>query len=98
MLSEATRVLRPGGRFFMTTPNAQALPYRFLRLLPDATVSRLAASMTQATLHPDPLHGQAAAGAEGHPGPHRPEGLPLREVAGLGSRAGLRMAPGLTDR
>src|SRR5881296_1356992 len=50
MLSEATRVLRPGGRFFMTTPNAQALPYRILRFLPHAMVSRLAASMTQKML------------------------------------------------
>ncbi len=98
MLSEAARVLRPGGRFFMTTPNAQALPYRFLRLLPDATVSRLAASMTQATLHPDLLHGQAAAGSEGHPDRHRREGFTLREVAVLGSRAGLRMDLGYTYR
>src|SRR5206468_11846905 len=55
MLSEARRVLRPGGQFFMTTPNAQALPYRILRFLPDALVSRLAASLTQETLHPELL-------------------------------------------
>src|SRR5439155_807663 len=59
MLSEARRVLRPGGQFFMTTPNAQALPYRILRFLPDALVSRLAASMTQETLHPELLQDHA---------------------------------------
>src|SRR2546428_8306301 len=77
MLSEATRVLRPGGRFFMTTPNAQALPYRILRFLPDAAVSRLAASMTQETLHPDLLHNHAAAGSAGHPDRHPRAGSTL---------------------
>ena len=98
MLSEATRVLRPGGRFFMTTPNAQALPYRILRFLPDAAVSRLAASMTQETLHPDLLHNRAAAGSAGHPDRHRREGFTLRELVVLGSRAGLRMDLGYTYR
>src|SRR3989442_559705 len=98
MLSEATRVLRPGGRFFMTTPNAQALPYRILRFLPDAAVSRLAASMTQETLHPDLLHNHAAAGSAGHPDRHRREGFTLRELVVLGSRAGLRMDLGYTYR
>jgi len=98
MLSEASRVLRPGGRFFMTTPNAQALPYRILRFLPDAAVSRLAASMAQETLHPDLLHDHAPAGPEGHPDRHRREGFTLRELAALGSRAGLRMDLGYTYR
>jgi len=98
MLSEATRVLRPGGRFFMTTPNAQALPYRILRFLPHAMVSRLAASMTQKTLHPDLLHDHGPAGSEGHPDRHRREGFTLREIAVLGSHAGLRMDLGYTYR
>jgi len=99
MLSEAARVLRPGGRFFMTTPNAQALPYRILRFLPDAAVSRLAASMAQETLHPDLLHDHvSAAGSEGHPDRHRREGFTIREIAGLGSRAGLRMDLAYTYR
>src|SRR5207247_715707 len=98
MRSEATRVLRPGGRFFMTTPNAQALPYRILRFLPHAMVSRLAASMTQKMLHPDLLHDHGPAGSEGHPDRHRREGFTLREIAILGSRAGLRMDLGYTYR
>ena len=99
MLSEAARVLRPGGRFFMTTPNAQALPYRILRFLPDAAVSRLAASMAQEPLHPDLLHDHAAAaGSEGHPDRHRREGFSIREIVGLGSQAGLRMDVAYTYR
>ncbi len=99
MLSEARRVLRPGGRFFMTTPNAQALPYRVLRFLPDAAVSRLAASMTQETLHPDLLHDHHAAGGDPrHPDRHRREGFTLRELEVLGVRAGLRMGVAYTYR
>ncbi len=99
MLSEARRVLRPGGRFFMTTPNAQALPYRILRFLPEAAVSRLAASMTQEALHPDLLHDHdAAEGDAGHPDRHRREGFTLSELEVLGTRAGLRMDVAYTYR
>lgn len=92
MLSEASRVLRPRGRLFMTTPNAQALPYRVVRFLPDAAVSRLAASLTQETLHPDLLHDHPPSGGDaGHPDRHRREGFTLSELAVLGARAGLRM-------
>ena len=82
----------------MTTPNAQALPYRILRFLPDAAVSRLAASMTQQTLHPELLHDHAPGGSAGHPDRHRREGFTLREIAVLGSRAGLRMGVAYTYR
>jgi len=99
MLSEARRVLRPSGRFFMTTPNSDALPYRILRFLPDSTVSRLAASLTQETLHPELLHDHGAAGGpSGHPDRHRREGFTLRELGHLGAQAGLRMAVAYTYR
>jgi 2-polyprenyl-3-methyl-5-hydroxy-6-metoxy-1,4-benzoquinol methylase len=99
MLSEAHRVLRPAGRFFMTTPNSDALPYRILRFLPDSAVSRLAASLTQETLHPELLHDHAAAaGTSGHPDRHRREGFTLRELGHLGAEAGLRMAVAHTYR
>jgi len=98
MLSEASRVLRPAGQFFMTTPNAQALPYRILRFLPDVAVSKLAASLTQQTLHPDLLHDHPAWGAASHPDRHRREGFTLRELEILGARAGLRMGVGYTYR
>jgi 2-polyprenyl-3-methyl-5-hydroxy-6-metoxy-1,4-benzoquinol methylase len=92
MLSEARRVLRPEGRFVMTTPNSEALPYRLLRFLPDSTVSRLAASLTQETLHPELLHDHgAAAGPSGHPDRHRREGFTLQELGRLGAQAGLQM-------
>ena len=99
MLSEARRVLRPAGRFFMTTPNSEALPYRLLRFLPESAVSRLAASLTQETLHPELLHDHAAAaGSSVHPDRHRREGFTLRELGRLGARAGLRMAVAYTYR
>jgi len=98
MLAEAARVLRPGGRFFMTPPNPLPLPYWILRFLPDAAVSRLAASMTQQTLHPELLHDHAPGGSAGHPDRHRREGFTLREIAVLGSRAGLRMRVAYTYR
>ena len=99
MLAEAHRVLRPAGRYFMTTPNSDALPYRILRFLPDSTVSRLAASLTQETLHPELLHDHpAAAGTSGHPDRHRREGFTLRELGRLGLQAGLRMFVAYTYR
>jgi len=98
MLSEARRVLRPGGQFFMTTPNAQALPYRILRFLPDALVSRLAASLTQETLHPELLQDHATAECPSHPDRHRREGFTLQELGILGARAGLRMGLAYTYR
>jgi len=99
MLAETHRVLRPGGRFFMTTPNSDALPYRILRFLPDSTVSRLAASLTQETLHPELLHDHAAAaGTAGHPDRHRREGFTQRELGRLGAQVGLRMAVAYTYR
>ena len=98
MLSEARRVLRPGGQFFMTTPNAQALPYRILRFLPDALVSRLAASLTHETLHPELLQDHATAGCPSHPDRHRREGFTLRELGVLGADAGLRMGLAYTYR
>lgn len=99
MLSEARRVLRPGGRFFMTTPNSEALPYRILRFLPESAVSRLAASLTQETLHPELLHDHAAAaGTSDHPDRHRREGFTLRELERLGAQAGLRMTVAYTYR
>src|SRR5881296_3750287 len=68
-------------------------------ILHDAAVSRLAASMAQETLHPDLLHEHvSAAGSEGHPDRHRREGFTTREIAGLGSRAGLRMDVAYTYR
>lgn len=93
MLQEVHRVLRRGGRFFMTTPNADALPYRVLKLLPKRTVRRLAASLTAGHLHPDLLDRHPS-----HPDEHRREGFSFRELEGLGARCSLTMVAGWTYR
>ncbi len=98
MLREARRVLRPGGRFFMTTPNAHALTYRILRFLPETTVKKLAASWTQESLHPELLHDHGTTESADFPDRHRREGFTVREIEALGSHAGLRMDVAYTYR
>lgn len=98
LLREVSRVLRPNGRFFMTTPNATALPYRVLRHLPKAAVKKLAASLTQHPLHPELLHDHGTARDAGHPDRHRREGFSLPDLQDLADRAGLRMVTGYTYR
>ena len=98
MLRETRRVLRPGGRFFLTTPNAKALPYRILRFLPNAAVHTLAAVLTRPGLHPELRHEPGPAGGGSHPDQHRREGFTLREVESLASHAGLRMRVAYTYR
>ena len=98
MFLEVRRVLRPDGRFFMTTPNAEALTYRVLRFLPRAAVDKLAASLVHECLHPELLHDHAAAGSAHHPDRHRREGFTIAELEGLGDQAGIRMQRAYTYR
>jgi len=98
MLGEVNRVLRPGGRFFMTTPNAAALPYRLLRFLPESVVRNLAGSLTHGALHPELLHDPAHATTPSHPDEHRREGFTLAELESLGAMTGLRMIRRFTYR
>lgn len=98
LFREAHRVLRPGGRFLMTTPNAKALPYRMQRFLPERVVRKLAASCTQESLHPELLDHHGALGTDRDPDRHRREGFTLPEVQAHAARVGLRMAVGYTYR
>ncbi len=88
---ETRRVLRAGGRFLMTTPNAEALTYRVLRFLPEAAVNKLAASLVHECLHPELLHDHSSAGPAHHPDRHRREGFTIAELEGLGDQSGLRL-------
>ncbi len=90
MLEEAHRVLRPGGRLFLTTPNADALPYQILRHLPPSAVRKLAGSLTRSHLHPDLMHSADEHWTPGHPDQHRREGFTRSELDSLAARCGLR--------
>src|SRR5438552_2866532 len=98
LFQEASRILRPKGRFLLTTPNREALPYRILHLFPESAVQKLASSWTQENLHPDLLHDRGTRGPRGHPDRHRREGFTVAEVEALGTSVGLRLLVGYTYR
>jgi len=75
LFAEARRVLRPGGRLVMTTPNSGALPYLALRLLPKRVATRVLGRWLQQNLHPE-----IVGGAGGHPDDHQREGFTLDEL------------------
>src|SRR5207302_10517749 len=98
LFQAASRILRPEGRFLLTTPDREALPYRILHLFPDSAVQKLASTWTQESLHPDLLHDHGTGGPRGHPDRHRREGFTVAEVEALGTSAGLRLLAGYTYR
>ena len=98
LFREVRRVLRPDGRFVLTTPNREALPYRVLHLFPDSTVRKWAATWTQESLHPELVDSHGTAGPKTHPVRHRREGFSVAEVEALGTSAGLPMLRGYTYR
>jgi 2-polyprenyl-3-methyl-5-hydroxy-6-metoxy-1,4-benzoquinol methylase len=98
LFHEVHRVLRPGGRFLMTTPNAEALPYRFLRFLPEGLVRKLAASCTQTKLHPELLDHDGEAEGGHDPDRHRREGFTLPQLRAAAADVGLRIVSSYTYR
>ncbi len=98
LFQEASRILRPKGRFLLTTPNREALLYRILHLFPESAVEKLASTWTQESLHPDLLHDHGTRGPRGHPDRHRREGFTVAEVEALGTSVGLRLLVGYTYR
>ena len=98
LFQEASRILRPKGRFLLTTPNREALLYRILHLFPESAVEKLASTWTQESLHPDLLHDHGTRGPRGHPDRHRREGFTVAEVESLGTSVGLRLLVGYTYR
>src|SRR5436189_290156 len=72
LFAEARRVLQPGGRLVMTTPNLGALPYLALRLFPKRVAHRMLGRWVQQNLHPE-----IVGGAGGHPDDHQREGFTL---------------------
>jgi 2-polyprenyl-3-methyl-5-hydroxy-6-metoxy-1,4-benzoquinol methylase len=98
LFQEASRILRPNGRFLLTTPNREALPYRLLHLFPESAVQKLAAAWTQENLHPELLPDDGPGASHGHPDRHRREGFTVGEVEALGASVGLRLLVGYTYR
>ena len=98
LFREANRILRPKGRFLLTTPNREALSYRILHLFPESAVQKLASTWTHENLHPDLLHDHGTGGPRGHPDRHRREGFTVSEVEALGTSVGLRLLVGYTYR
>ena len=75
LFAEARRVLQPGGRLVMTTPNLGALPYLALRLFPKRVAHRMLGRWVQQNLHPE-----IVGGTGGHPDDHQREGFTLDEL------------------
>ena len=93
LLSEARRVLRPGGRVILTTPNSKALPYFFLGLLPRSLRSRLLRRWVQEGLHPELL-----GTSSDHPDAHKREGFSEGDIRGLAEGEGFAVESCFTYR
>lgn len=91
---EARRVLRPGGRLVLTTPNAESLVLMFLRRIPRAWARRILTREAEYRkyLHPEFFGDTMADSVHGH----RVEGAGLREMERLARRFGFRQVQGGT--
>lgn len=92
-LDEVRRILKPGGRLVLTTPNTQSLVLMFLRLLPrpwaKAILSR--SDERQVFLHPEFFNRY-----DGSPHSHRIEGASIEEMRRIAQEHGFRQIRGAT--
>lgn len=92
-LDEVHRILRPGGRFVLTTPNTQSIVLMFLRVLPRTWARRILARSgeRQTFLHPEFFNRY-----DDDPHSHRIEGASLRELARVARAHAFRTVRGGT--
>jgi SAM-dependent methyltransferase len=92
-LDEVHRVLKPGGRLVLTTPNTESIVLVFLRILPRTWARRILArtGARQVFLHPEFFDRY-----DGNPHSHRIEGASLREMGRLARPHGFRQMRGTT--
>lgn len=92
-LEEVRRVLKPGGRLVLTTPNTQSFVLMFLRLLPRAWAKAILSRSDerQVFLHPEFFNRY-----DGSPHSHRIEGASLTEMGRMAIEHGFRQVRGTT--
>jgi len=92
-LDEVHRILKPGGRLILTTPNTESIVLVFLRILPRTWARRILSrtGARQMLLHPEFFDRY-----DGNPQSHRIEGASLREMGRLARTHGFRQVRGTT--
>lgn len=91
---EARRIVRPGGKLVLTTPNTESLVLIFLRSIPRRWARRILTREAEYRkyLHPEFFGDTMADSVHGH----RVEGAGLREMEHLATRFGFRQLSGAT--
>ena len=92
-IEEVRRILKPGGRLVLTTPNTESIVLMLLRLLPR---ERAKAILSRSDERQQFLHPEFFDRYDGSPHSHRIEGASVRELAGLAQRNGFRQVRSTT--